>query len=111
MTGLRDHVSPNAAALAEETDLLLVFGGDGTMLRAAREVANSNTPILGINVGGLGFLTAVSSSRLVDALNQVWSGEFTIEPRPLLDCCGVVRGKEIFQRALNDVVISRGIGS
>ena len=50
--------SPDTRQLTRQADLILVFGGDGTMLRVAREAAGSNTPILGINVGGLGFLTA-----------------------------------------------------
>ena len=54
----------DAAQLARETDLILVFGGDGTMLRAARETAGLGTPLLGVNIGGLGFLTAVSSDHL-----------------------------------------------
>ena len=60
----------DAAELANAVDLLLVFGGDGTMLRVAREIAGSQTPILGINIGGLGFLTAVPSSGLPQALRQ-----------------------------------------
>jgi len=111
MARLRCDVCPDAATLARQTDLLLVFGGDGTMLRAAREIAGSNTPILGINVGGLGFLTAVSSSQLVPALARVWAGEFTLEPRPLIKVTGQVRGQPLLQRALNDFVISRGAGS
>jgi len=111
MARLRCSVCPNSAALAKQTDLLLVFGGDGTMLRAAREVADSNTPILGINVGGMGFLTAASSDQLVTALDQVWAGDFTIEPLPLINVSGTIRGREVGQRALNDIVISRGSGS
>ena len=60
---LKAVVCPDAAALARQVDLLLVFGGDGTMLRVAREIAGSRTPILGINIGGLGFLTAVPSAE------------------------------------------------
>src|SRR5207247_5906482 len=55
LAGLRAVVCPDAAALTRQVDLLLVFGGDGTMLRVAREIAGSRTPILGINIGRLGF--------------------------------------------------------
>lgn len=104
-------VVSNAAALAKEVDLLLVFGGDGTMLRVASETAGSPTPLLGINIGGLGFLTAVSSSELLVALRHVWNGEFTIEDRALIEVSGKSRGEKVHACALNDIVISRGIVS
>ena len=56
LAGLKNSACGNAAALAREADLLLVFGGDGTMLHVAREIAGSATPMLGVNIGGLGFL-------------------------------------------------------
>jgi len=99
---------PNVAALAREVDLLLVFGGDGTMLHVARQIAGSDTPILGVNIGGLGFLTAVPSDQLADALKLVWRGEFKFEPRALIEASGTGRGKKIQAAALNDIVISRG---
>lgn len=111
MARLHCDVLPNTSALAAKTDLVVVFGGDGTMLRAAREVAGSYTPILGINVGGLGFLTAVSSQQLRPALKQVWAGEFDLESRPLIKVTGEVHGRVILARALNDIVITRGTGS
>ena len=101
-------VCTDAAALARQVDLLLVFGGDGTMLRVAREVAGSNTPILGVNVGGLGFLTAVSSEQLPRALASVWSGDFVFEQRSLIEAGVHAHEKIVQQTALNDFVISRG---
>lgn len=92
------------AALAREVDLLLVFGGDGTMLRAARETAGSATPILGINTGSLGFLTAASAKDLTATLKKVWAGEVRFESRPLIEA----RGKKSSDLALNDFVIARG---
>lgn len=97
-----------AASLSREADLLLVFGGDGTMLRVARSVAGSATPMLGVNLGGLGFLTAVPSDELPRALNHVWRGEFKFETRDLIEAGGVCRGERIRATALNDIVISRG---
>ena len=79
---------PNAAALAREVDLLLVFGGDGTMLHAARQIAGSKTPMLGVNIGSLGFLTAVPSDKLAEALKLVWAGEFKFESRALIEATG-----------------------
>lgn len=111
LAGLKAIVCPGAAALTREVDLALVFGGDGTMLRVARETAGSRTPILGINIGGLGFLTAVPSAELPQALKQVWNGEFKFEARVLIQATGRCTGQMIEQTALNDIVISRGITS
>ena len=80
-------ISP-MADLARAVDLLLVFGGDGTMLHAARQIAGSDTPMLGVNIGGLGFLTAVPSSQLAEALRSVWRGEFKFESRALIEASG-----------------------
>ena len=111
LTGLKTGVHPDTASLTREVDLLLVFGGDGTMLRVANEIAGHRTPILGINVGGLGFLTDVSSPELPHALKQVWSGEFSLESRPLIAASGYCRGRLVKQCALNDFVVSRAIVS
>jgi NAD+ kinase len=89
-------------------DLLLVFGGDGTMLRVAREIAGSTTPMLGVNIGGLGFLTAVPSDHLPEALKAVWSGEFKYESRDLIEASVRQGRKLIRETALNDVVVGRG---
>lgn len=101
-------VCPDAASLAGEVDLLLVFGGDGTMLRVAREIAGSPTPMLGVNIGGLGFLTAVPSDGLSRALKLLWTGEFKFERRALIEASVQREGRKIRETALNDVVISRG---
>jgi NAD+ kinase len=104
-------VCADAAELAARVDMLVVFGGDGTMLRVAREIAGSQTPVLGINIGGLGFLTAVPSAGLPQALRQVWNDQFTFEPRALIEADIRCVGKPIRRSALNDWVISRGIAS
>jgi NAD+ kinase len=101
----------DTASLARQVDVLLVFGGDGTMLRVAREIAGSRTPILGINIGSLGFLTGVSSDEMAPALKRVWRGEFTFESRILLEATGRCCGRMVRRTALNDIVISRGIAS
>ena len=106
--GRKAVINPDTTALARETDLLLVFGGDGTMLRAARDIAGSTTPLLGINIGGLGFLTAVSSNELSRALDRIWKGEFKYESRALIEVSGHCNGQPVRETALNDIVISRG---
>lgn len=110
-TGIQGTICPDAAALARRVDLLLVFGGDGTMLRLARDIAGSRTPILGVNIGSLGFLTAVPSDELGPALRRVWNNEFNFESRALIQAAGRCDGKRVRQTALNDIVISRGISS
>lgn len=108
MAGLRCATFPDAAALAQEAGLLLVFGGDGTMLRVVREMDGHDTPILGINIGRLGFLTAVSSSDLPEALQKIWQNDFRIESRPLIEAAGQCQEKSVQMCAFNDIVISHG---
>ena len=102
---------PDVTSVARNSDVLLVFGGDGTMLGAARAVAGVQTPLLGVNVGGLGFLTAVPSSGLAKALQKLWQGDFTIEERSLIQATGRAGDDLIDLPALNDFVISRGATS
>jgi len=111
LSGSHHRSSPDAAALTAHVDLILVFGGDGTMLRIAREIQGSTTPLLGINLGGLGFLTDIPSSDLDRALEQIWSGEFTVESRALIEASGSCGERKIQTTALNDFVISRGLVS
>ena len=106
--GRKAMIDSNAASLARAADLLLVFGGDGTMLGVAREIAGSPTPILGVNIGGLGFLTGVPSAELARALKCVWNGEFKFESRALIEAGGVCDGGKIQAAALNDFVVGRG---
>jgi NAD+ kinase len=110
-SGIKGTICPDAAALTRAVDLMLVFGGDGTMLRVARDVAGSRTPILGVNIGSLGFLTAVPSDKLAPALKRVWCGEFGFERRILIQATGLCNSRLVEQTALNDLVISRGIAS
>lgn len=101
----------DTAALARAVDLIIVFGGDGTMLHTARQIAGSRTPMLGVNLGGLGFLTAVPSDQLATALKLLWRGEFRYESRALIEAAGTGHGKKIQAVALNDIVVSRGPAS
>jgi len=109
--GIEAPVYADAAALTRQVDLVLVFGGDGTLLATARQIAGVQTPILGINIGSLGFLTAVPSDELAPALKRVWKGEFEYESRVLVEVQGRIQGEPLAQTALNDIVISRGIAS
>ena len=108
LAGLKDGVRPDTKSLAADVDLLLIFGGDGTILRTAREIAGIRTPMLGVNIGGLGFLTGVPSDELASALKLVWRGEFKYESRALIEATGRSQGRPFQETALNDIVVSRG---
>ena len=102
------EVLTDAASLAKACDLLIVFGGDGTMLRVAREAAGIGTPIMGFNMGGLGFLTAASAKKLGVSLNKIWEGNYTIDSLSMIDAAVTPAGPIRRHLAVNDVVISRG---
>ena len=95
----------------EETvcaDCILVLGGDGTVLSAAREIGQFHIPMIGVNLGTLGYLTEIEVSNLEYALDKLIAGEYTGEDRMMLD--GSIRfasGEEKGGYALNDIVISR----
>jgi NAD+ kinase len=93
-----------------EVDAMLTLGGDGTLLRAARIVEDHPVPILGINLGRLGFLTCCPAEALEDALRRLSTGEYIVEPRMTLDARVLdVHGSERASwRALNDVVLHKG---
>ncbi len=97
-------------SLASTTDLLVVFGGDGTMLRTARAVREFDIPIVGINLGSFGYLTEVNIQEMEDAMRLILKGDFQTEKRMMLDVV-IERGDggQIRERTvLNDVVINRG---
>jgi NAD+ kinase len=90
-------------------DMVFVLGGDGTILRAARELAAVETPMLGVNLGGLGFLTSVRCEDLARATAEVLRGEYDISERFTIRTSLIRGGKQLeTHRALNDAVISRG---
>ena len=105
------RIYPSPAELAREVDLLVVIGGDGTMLRVARQVAGTNVPLLGINAGRLGFLTQITSDQIQRAFDQLEHGDYELESRCLLSGEGKIGQEEIHEIALNDFVLSRGIKS
>jgi NAD+ kinase len=93
------------------TDLLVVLGGDGTFLRAARAVVRDDVPLLGINVGKVGFLSKVEAADLEKVLELLLAGRYTLEPRMALEGHILRNGKPIGGDqlvALNDIVVARG---
>jgi NAD+ kinase len=94
--------------LAAASDLIVVFGGDGTMLRAARAVCGHDIPILGINIGGLGYLTEVNLNEMTDAMEHILKSDFRTEQRMMLDIAITRRGDQAGEgTVLNEVVINR----
>ena len=99
------------SALAERVDVMVTFGGDGTLLAAASAVVQSSAdvPVLGVNLGRLGFLTEVSRTELTSALEAVLAGRTRVETRLLLKGRVERAGKIAAERlALNDIVVTRG---
>lgn len=90
-------------------DLLVTFGGDGTLLRGARLLGESDTPILGVNLGRVGFLNSAAPDTLREALEAFGHGRYTLEIRRTLDARVFdASGKELDRgRALNDVVVHK----
>jgi NAD+ kinase len=94
--------------LPNHSDLLIVLGGDGTLLSAARLAADRQVPILAVNLGGLGFLTTVSQDDLYNILEEIFSGQYRVSDRVMLQA-EVVRAGAVIRRqiALNDAVINK----
>jgi NAD+ kinase len=97
-------------ALAEGVDLLLTLGGDGTLLWGARLVAELGVPVLGINLGHMGFLTSVTLDGMEEAIEKLFKGEYTLDSRSTLEA--VVEADDGSARdhylAMNDFVIHKG---
>ncbi|MBI2890405.1 MAG: NAD(+)/NADH kinase [Nitrospirae bacterium] len=104
----RDGV-PEGNLLSEGTDVLLVLGGDGTFLWGARVAGASGVPVLGINLGSLGFLTEVPLESMTHALEQLTHGDYEIFSRMRL-AARLVRGggTALSETVLNDAVITKG---
>ncbi len=93
---------------ARSLDLVVVLGGDGTLLSAVRDTAATDAPLLGVNLGSLGFLTDVPLASLFDMLDQVARGSAPVEQRSLMQC-DLLRGEEVLgsYKAFNDVVVNK----
>ena len=92
----------------KSADLLIAFGGDGTILHLARTVAMNNVPVLGINLGSIGFMSELEPDEL-DRLDKLRKWDFTIEDRMMLDVSVIRDGRSVYNSiAINDAVISKG---
>ena len=103
------HRIEDRKALGGICDLLIVVGGDGSLLGVARDLAGSQVPVIGVNRGGLGFLADIAPNQIEPKIGAVLDGEYTVEHRFLLDATVVRHGKRIGgSSALNDVVVHAG---
>jgi len=95
--------------IAPDQDFLVILGGDGTLLHVAEEASKYQVPVIGINLGNLGFLTEVAENERCEALEAIMEGSAVIENRAMIKT-RLIRGeeKEEWRYALNDVVISKG---
>ena len=105
---IRHKNSVSAAELPDLVDVILVFGGDGSFLGVARLACRHGTPILGINLGGLGFLTEITVDEIYPMMERILSGDYEIENRRMLRTT-LRRGKTRARNyeVLNDVVINK----
>ena len=95
-------------AVPEDVDIVITFGGDGTLLHAATEAAARHKPILGVNMGTLGYLTELEAAE-INALSRLEQGDYTLEKRMLLEVNVLRAGECVYHdHALNDVVVTHG---
>ncbi len=100
--------SVGKAELPAQVDLLVVLGGDGTLLSMARAVGDLGVPLLGVNLGGLGFLTATTLDEMLPALEAVLAGRMAVDERMMLTVRVLRGGQRLCEyAALNDVVITK----
>jgi NAD+ kinase len=106
---LENEPEPHVPPLPPETDGIVVLGGDGTLLSVARHYASLMVPILGVNVGGLGFLTEISLNELYPSMEQVLEGKYAVEERMMLTARLYRQGTVDWEKhLLNDAVINKG---
>ncbi|MBJ6761718.1 NAD(+)/NADH kinase [Myxococcaceae bacterium JPH2] len=95
--------------LATRSDLVVVLGGDGTLIYAARMLSGRGVPILGVNLGSLGFMTEIPVEELFSTLSEVLEGRFQTDSRMKLSCRLLREGKVLVEdEVLNDIVINKG---
>lgn len=94
----------------KRADYAVVFGGDGTILSAARDLSQTNVPVIGVNVGKLGFLAEFSPDEIIELFDRIIAGQTQIEKRMIISCCVKNDSETKFcSTAINDVVIAAGV--
>lgn len=107
---LSEFVSCSIEDFQSLVDLIIVLGGDGTMLRVARQTGKAGIPMLGINCGGLGFLTDIKAEEAIPILEEIINGKYTLDERMVLQACVQQKNNKDIKSsfALNDIVIYKG---
>jgi len=107
--GVTSFPSADFAAIGARADLAVVLGGDGSMLTAARGLAQFNVPLVGVNQGRLGFMTDIAQGAMIETISALLAGNFTTGERTLLRAEVIRAGKPVFETlALNDIVVNKG---
>ncbi|MBQ8857490.1 MAG: NAD(+)/NADH kinase [Lachnospiraceae bacterium] len=107
-TGTEDYKFTNAAEIPADVECVLVLGGDGTLIQAARDTIKRNIPLLGFNFGTLGFLAEIEKENMYTALDKLMNDEFYLESRMMLTGTVYRDGKAMeTDIALNDIVLNR----
>jgi NAD+ kinase len=107
--GVNEFAVAGYQAIGVRANLAVVLGGDGTMLNAARHLAEYGTPLVGVNQGRLGFMTDISLGTMIESITALLEGKFSREQRFLLNAEVLRNGEAAFQTvALNDVVVNKG---
>ena len=105
-------VAMHLSEIGQHADLAIVVGGDGTVLGIARQLAPYKVPLIGVNLGRLGFMTDISKEQMLPSLGEILDGKLESEQRSLLEGIVMREGRAIFQAvAFNDIVVSRGAGA
>jgi NAD+ kinase len=92
----------------KDLDIIIALGGDGTIIGTSRNLNNFNTPILGVNIGNLGFLSSVELVEFENAMKRFFEDDYYVEDRMMLRCTFPHRGDSKEYIALNDIVVSKG---
>jgi NAD+ kinase len=107
--GVNGYAVANYEAIGARAELAVILGGDGTMLNAARHLAEFEVPLVGINQGRLGFMTDIALGSMIESITALLEGKFFRETRFLLNAEVLRDGEVAFQTlALNDVVVNKG---
>jgi NAD+ kinase len=107
---IKDYTTISLNEIGQTADLVIVMGGDGTMLSAARALKNSAVPLVGINRGHFGFLTDLRAEEMLQSIDAILAGEYQTESRMVLNASVIRDGETILQNhAFNDIVLKSGL--